>query len=144
MDYFRGKRDWNQFVRFVNALSKREGTAVWAAKLSDDELISQLWDEYRKNRSLFDSIEQRRPSLHGFTRELAMLTNITNMLIAQRIENNPAASRAVKMMPTPIFPPEAVELRWRELARRKREQGIEAAQERWTQAYERTGVKPNG
>lgn len=144
MDYFRGKRDWNQFLRLVENLSRREGTAVWAAKLSDDTLLEQLWEEYRKDRNLFDSVEERRPSLHGFSREVAMLTNIANLIIAQRIENNPAVSRAAKMLPTPIFPPEAIEIRWRQLARRKRESGIEAAQAKWEQYVEQTGVRPNG
>lgn len=144
MDYFRGTRDWNQFLRLVDRLALREGTAVWAAKLSDDQMLEQLWEAYRKDRKLFDVVEDRRPSLHGFDKTQAMLLNIANLLIAQRIEANPATSRTVHMLPSPIFPAEAIELRWRALSRKKRESGIEAAQDKWTRIYEETGVKPNG
>lgn len=144
MDYFRGTRDWNQFLRLVDRLALREGTAVWAAKLSDEQMIEQLWEAFRKDRTLFDAVEERRPTLYGFDKTQAMLLNIANLLIAQRIENNPATSRSVHMLPAPIFPAEAVEIRWRALSRHKRESGIEAAQEKWTRIVETTGVRPNG
>lgn len=129
-----GQRSWRQFLNYIDRLALTEGTALWAAKLSDPQMLDDLWREYRKNRRLFDDIkvEEVRPPLLGHTREIAMLTNVANLLISQQISDHPEIQRMMKPLPTPVFPKEACELRWRDLSARKRSEGIDAAQERWS------------
>lgn len=144
MDFFRGRRPWNQFLRLVDRLSLIEGTACWALKFSDPATLDSLWEKYRKNRRLFDNLEDVRPPLLGFDRQQSMLTNVVNMLIGLRKDIRPEIGRSLQPIPAPVFLKEAVEARWKELSRVKREKGISEAQDRWTRIYEQTGVKPNG
>lgn len=144
LDFFRGLKPWDQFLRLVDRAVLREGSALWAAKLSDEEFLESLWEKYRKNRRAFDNVEEVRPELFGFDRIQAMMTNIANLIIASRIDRNPHVQKHLKMLPTPIFPMEAIELRWRALSRRKRASGIEAAQAQWDRMVAETGVRPNG
>ena len=144
LDFVRGKRPWAQFLRFVDRLSLIEGTQCWAKKFSDPEMLDQLWEQFRKDRKMFDRIDEVRPPLYGYDRHMAMLTNISNLLIALRMDNHPEISKALHMLPTPVFPREAVENRWREMGRKKRAEGIEAAQNRWQEIVDTTGVRPIG
>lgn len=144
MDWFRGLRPWNQFLRLIDRLALIEGTGTWAAKFTDPDMLEQLWDQYQKDRRMFDGTEAAKPTLMGFTRQQAMLTNIANLLIAQRMDTNPALGKHLDMLPVPDFPKALMEERWRSLSARKRNEGIEAAQERWQAKLEETGVRPNG
>lgn len=119
-------------MRRVDQLSEMEGTRVWAAKLSDEQLIDDMWEQYRKDRNAFEKMTSgARPSLIGFTRQQAMLTSIANMIVALRMESHEGVAKATTFLPMPIFPLESVELRWKALSQRKRSQGIDAAQALW-------------
>lgn len=153
MDFFRGirgvrhagggQRSWRQFLNYVDRLSTTEGSAVWAAKLTDPDMLEELWDEYRKDRSIFDQVKEPRPSLIGFTREVQGLTNLTNVVIGGRIDHRPNLARVLDHMPIPLFTKEILELRFSALAKNKRESAIDAAQQRWQDQFDRTGVAPN-
>lgn len=153
MDFFRGiagvrhrgggERSWRQFLNYVDRLSATEGSAVWAAKLTDPEMLEELWAEYRKDRTIFDTVEAPRPSLVGFTREVQGLTNIANVAIGARIDAHPSLARALDHMPIPMFTKEILEERFSKLAKEKRLSAIEEAQQRWQDEFDRTGVAPN-
>jgi hypothetical protein len=138
-----GARPWNQYVRFVDRLALIEGTATWAAKLSDPAIIEQLWEEYQKDRTIFDQIKDVRPSLIGFDRKTQMLTNIANLIVGHRIDDHPSLGRALEPIPTPRSMKDIIEERWSDHAKTKRISAIEQAQARWEEQFERTGVRPN-
>lgn len=98
---------------------------MWAARLSDPELIDRLEQEMREHGQ--SVLTDMRPPLLGFDSNVAGLLMITNQLISQRIEGG---NGALKHIDGPQFPMEIANERLRKFAAVKRASVIEQAQAR--------------
>lgn len=111
-------------------LAERQGTAIWAAKLSDPELIDRLEEEMRTHGRL--SLSDMRPPLLGFDQYAAGLLMLTNQVISLRMEQG---NVKLKHLEGPKFPTEIVDERLRKFATTKRNTAIDRAQQRWAQKH---------
>lgn len=116
-------------------LAERQGTAIWAAKLSDPVLIDQLEAEMKKSGPI--DAGEFRPSLYGFDSVASGLHQVANQLISMRIEQG---NHKLKHLPGPVFPAEIVDDRLRRFAKMKRDDVIARSQAR---NAERRGLKIN-
>lgn len=112
-------------------LAERQGSQIWAAKLSDPALIDQLEAEMREMKGKF-SASDVRPSLVGFDQYTSALLLLTNHVISMRMEQgNPK----LKHLEGPVFPMEVVEDRIRKWAAGKRNTAIERSQAKWAKKH---------
>jgi hypothetical protein len=93
-------RNWDQFLRHYETFTKIRGSYLWAAQLTDPELIAEMVALPEKEWSSGSG----PPPLFGWNDLLDKLTDVCDQLIASRAQDD-----KVKFMPRPVVP--AVKLR---------------------------------
>jgi hypothetical protein len=94
--WVRGEKPWEQFLIYCDRLGSQQGTALWAAYLTDE----RLFEEYRKAwAARKDGKDDHRPSLVGFDRaaeglmavqaEIALLHRVTARNLAYPLPKGP-------------------------------------------------------
>lgn len=85
-DFIRGTRPWAQFLTYTTYLAENvDGSAVWAAQLSDDRFLPMIEARLKELAKVKDA-PPTRPSLNGYSREVDGLHRVANELRALRGE----------------------------------------------------------
>lgn len=126
-------------MRHVVYVTNIQGSAIYDSTLGDPELVDQIYEQLiheqsskmRKEREELEN--SARPPRRGYSREVEAIYDLTDNIVALRAEmgkwSGTHMSRALSKRP--LFPAEAAHDRMRARARKRRDDAIAKAQNRW-------------
>lgn len=113
-DWLRGERDWRDLAEFFDRIIERAGTACWAQRIQDPEVVAALAE-------LPDPKEPTPPAIEGFGWHEATLTKILDRLTQLLYATSKADPTSVPTEPWPAYPHVAARA---EVRRKPRTEGL--------------------
>lgn len=133
-DFIRGTRPWAQFLNYAEYVGNIEGSALWAAQLSDDRLLPEIEAAIKASKGK----EAGRPPLAGYSREVDAMFRVATELRMLRAEIGKWGSAPPIL--GPLFPAEKIQARQDAVEVNELQAAIEAGHRNWREAKTRAGI----